>query len=225
MIVGDVKPISEIVSTIADFRKVLVLGCGGCVSVCLTGGDRQAHRLARDLNHTRLYDGEPPELMVDTIERQCEPDWLTSFLPLPQGTEAVLSLACGAGVQTLAAVYDAVHVVPALNTTFMGANVKPGVWQEMCRGCGDCLLALTGGICPIARCAKNLLNGPCGGTGNGNCEVRFDMPCAWAMIYYKLKKTNQLHRLMARQAPRDWRPGGSTGVRVLAHPYHKPFER
>ena len=115
---------------------------------------------------------------MNTIERQCEPDFIRSFLTLPDGTDAVLSLACGAGVQTMAAAFDPLPVIPALNTTFMGANREPGVWQEMCRGCGDCMLAYTGGICPIARCAKSLFNGPCGGSKNGSCEVRKDIPCA-----------------------------------------------
>lgn len=223
MIVGERKPIKEIVSTISGFRNVLVLGCGGCVSVCLTGGDREARDLSRELSGTRHYEGEPPRFTADTIERQCEPDFLTSFLNIPEGTDAVLTLACGAGVQTMAAVFDPLPVIPALNTTFMGAAREQGVWQEMCRGCGDCMLAYTGGICPIARCAKTLFNGPCGGSKNGSCEVRKEMPCAWAMIYYKLKKTGQLHVMMKVRAPRDWRPAGMNGPRELVRPFNKPF--
>ena len=223
MIVGELKPIEEIVSTISDFKNVLVLGCGGCVSVCLTGGDREAHALARELTHIRHYKEAPPSLTVDTIERQCEPDWLTSYLKIPEGTDAVLTLACGAGVQTMAAVFDSLPIIPALNTTFMGATREPGIWQEMCRGCGDCMLAYTGGICPIARCAKNLFNGPCGGSKNGNCEVRQDVPCAWSMIYYKLKKQNQLHHMTKIRAPRDWQPAGGNGPRELVRPFNKPL--
>jgi ferredoxin len=223
MIVADRKPIDEIVSTISEFRNVLVLGCGGCVSVCLTGGDREAVALSRDLDHPRYYDNDPPGFKVDTIERQCEPDFVESFLKIPDGTEAVLTLACGAGVQTMAAVFKSLPIIPAVNTTFMGATKEPGVWQEMCRGCGDCMLAFTGGICPIARCAKNLFHGPCGGTSNGSCEVDVSTPCAWSMIFFKLKKIDRLDLLRRVRKPRDWRMAGGSGPRELVRPFNKPF--
>ncbi len=223
MIVGHLKPLEEIVASIAEYRKVFVVGCGGCVSVCLTGGDREANALATELGHVRFYEKEPPCLSVATIERQCEPDFLKSFLNIPEGTDAVLTLACGAGVQTMAAVFDPVPIIPAVNTTFMGATSEPGVWQEMCRGCGDCMLAHTGGICPIARCAKNLFNGPCGGTNNGSCEVRRETPCAWSMIYYKLKKTDQLHCMHKMRQLRDWRSADGKGPRSLVRPFNKPL--
>jgi ferredoxin len=223
MIVANLKPLEEIVASIADYRNVFVIGCGGCVSVCLTGGDREAHALARELGHVRHYKDEPPFFSVDTIERQCEPDFLNSFVKIPEGADAVLTLACGAGVQTMAAVFDPLPIIPAVNTTFMGATSEPGVWQEMCRGCGNCMLAHTGGICPIARCAKNLFHGPCGGSKNGSCEVDRATPCAWAMIYYKLKKTNQLHFMLKVREPRDWRPAGGNGPRALVRPFNKPL--
>ncbi len=125
----------------------------------------------------------------------------------------MLSLACGAGVQTMASLYEPLPVIPALNTTFLGASNEPGVWEEMCRGCGDCMLSFTGGICPVARCAKSLFNGPCGGSQGGSCEVREDMPCAWALIYYRLKKQNRLDQLLKVREPSDWRPAGGNGVR------------
>ena len=224
MIVADRKPIDEIVSTISEFRNVLVLGCGGCVSVCLTGGDREAAALSRDLDHPRYYENDPPGFKVDTVERQCEPDFLESFLKIPDGTDAVVTLACGAGVQTMASVFKSLPIIPAVNTTFMGATKEPGVWQEMCRGCGDCMLAFTGGICPIARCAKNLFHGPCGGTSNGSCEVNESTPCAWSMIFYKLKKIDRLDLLRRVRKPRDWRPAGGSGPRELVRPFNQPFD-
>ncbi len=215
MITGELKSVEEIVPTIADFKNVLIVGCGGCVSVCLTGGDREAHELARKLKGVRHYSGDPPSFAVQTIERQCETDWLESYFKIPEGVDAVLSLACGAGVQTMAAVFDPLPVIPALNTTFIGANIEPGVFHEMCRGCGDCVLAYTGGICPVARCAKGLYNGPCGGTNNGSCEIREDVPCAWALIFYRLKRQNKLDLMLEVRTPPDWRPGGGAGPREL----------
>ena len=215
MITGELKPVAEIVATIADFKQVLIVGCGGCVSVCLTGGDREARQLALELARGHHYPDDPPNFTVKTIERQCETDWLESYFKIPEGVDAVLSLACGAGVQTMAAVYDPLPVIPALNTTFLGANIEQGVFQEMCRGCGDCVLAYTGGICPVARCAKGLYNGPCGGTNNGSCEIRPDVPCAWAMIFYRLKRMNKLELMLEVRTPPDWRPGGGAGPREL----------
>ncbi len=223
MIVGNLKPLEEITASIEDYKNIFVLGCGGCVSVCLTGGDKQAHELATDLDHIRHYKNGKPKFSVHTVERQCEPDWLKEYLTIPENTDAVLSLACGAGVQTMASVFDSLPVIPAINTTFMGSNVEPGVWQEMCQGCGDCMLAHTGGICPISRCAKTLFNGPCGGSSNGSCEVNPETPCAWAMIYYKLKATDQLHYLMKVREPKNWQPAGSAGPRKLVRPFNKPL--
>jgi ferredoxin len=213
MIVGELKPIEEIADSISGFRNILVLGCGSCVTVCLSGGDREASALAGELSRGRYYHDVSPDFNVDTIQRQCERDLIDTFLNLPPETEAVLSLACGAGVQTVSDVFDTLPVIPALNTTFVGAADMPGDWREKCRGCGDCLLGFTGGICPVGRCAKGLFNGPCGGSRDGHCEVNQQIPCAWALIYYRLKKQHKLDLMTEISKPRDWRPAGAGGPR------------
>ena len=208
MIVGDLKPLEEISVSIAGYRKVLVLGCGGCVTVCRSGGDAEAADLARQLSRAEYHRGLPLELPVDTIERQCENDLIRAFLKIPDGIEAVLSLACGAGVQIMADVLEPLPVIPALSTTFMGGADEPGVWREKCRGCGDCLLASTAGICPIALCAKRLLNGPCGGSRGGKCEVGSDHPCAWAEIHDRLEKQGRSPLMDEFRGFRDCRKAG-----------------
>lgn len=208
MIVGDLKDVSEIASSIAGYSRILVLGCGGCVTVCRSGGDAEAHDLVRRLSHPEHYTGMPPEFIVDTIERQCENDLVRAFVAIPAGVDAILSLACGVGVQMVADVFDPLPVAPALTTTFMGGADEPGVWREKCRGCGDCLLACTAGVCPIALCAKRLLNGPCGGSRGGFCELGNDTPCAWAKIYTRLEKQGRLQMLDEIRSPRDWRKAG-----------------
>jgi ferredoxin len=213
MIVGDLKSLQEMAASIDGYRKVLILGCGGCVTVCRSGGDAEAHDLAHRLSHPEHHKGVPPELVVDTIERQCENDLLKAYLTIPQGTEAVLSLACGAGVQIAADVFEPLPVLPALSTTFMGGADEPGVWREKCQGCGDCLLAFTAGICPIALCAKRLLNGPCGGSRDGHCEVSVETPCAWARIYTRLETQGKLYLMDEFRTPRDWRKAGNQGPR------------
>ena len=213
MIVGDLKSLQEIAASIDGYRKVLILGCGGCVTVCRSGGDAEAHDLAHRLSHPEHYKCIPPEFIVDIIERQCENDLLKSYLTIPQGTEAVLSLACGAGVQIAADVFEPLPVVPALSTTFMGGADEPGVWREKCQGCGDCLLAFTAGVCPIALCAKRLLNGPCGGSQDSHCEVSIETPCAWARIYARLERQGKLYLMDEFRTPRDWRKAGNQGPR------------
>ena len=219
MIVGDLKPLEEIVASIKGHRRILVIGCGSCVTVCLSGGEREAEELKRELSNRNLYDtDEAPELTVANILRQCEKDLVNDYQELPEGIDAVLSLACGAGVQTLADAFDPVPVYPALNTTFLGASDKPGEWTEKCRGCGDCVLTQTAGICPVARCAKSLFNGPCGGSQGGYCEIGTGAFCAWTQIYARLKKTDQLHLINDMHGCKDWGSGGGGGPRKRVRP-------
>jgi ferredoxin len=208
MIIADPKPIEEVARALVGFEKVHVLGCGSCVTVCRAGGDAEARDLARRLAHPRHHDGSPPVFTVDTIERQCERDLLDTYLTIPEGTDAILSLACGVGVQVVADAHDPLAVIPALSTTFMGGSDEPGIWREKCQGCGDCLLTLTASICPISRCAKSLLNGPCGGSQGTSCEVDPDTPCAWLLIYERLKKQGRLELLAEIRPARSWRTAG-----------------
>ena len=215
MIVGTPKPIEEIAALISEFHRVLVLGCGTCVTVCLTGGDREAKALARELTRPGLYDRDAPSFEVKTIERSCERDMVKAFTDVPPGCEAILSLACGAGVQTLADLFPQIPVLPALNTTFLGALDEPGVWREKCHGCGDCVLAYTAGICPVARCAKRLFNGPCGGSRDGKCEISKDVECAWALIVARLTNLNRLDLYERIIPPKDWSADRGGGPRIL----------
>jgi hypothetical protein len=133
MIVGNLKPLEEIVSAIKEYKQILVLGCGSCVTVCLSGGEKEAEQLCQELSKVRHYEGGLPEFEMGCILRQCEEDLVREYQAIPDGTDAILSLACGAGVQTVADAHDPLPVIPALNTTFLGASAKPGIWAEMCR--------------------------------------------------------------------------------------------
>ena len=213
MIVGDLKPLSEIASRLTGFRTIHVVGCNSCVTVCRAGGDREARDLARELARPLYELRHAARISAETFERQCERDLVQAFLKIPAEAEAILSLACGVGVQVLSDVFDPLPVLPALNTTFMGGADEPGIWREKCSGCGDCVLAFTAAVCPVSRCAKKLLNGPCGGSRNGSCEVDPNLPCAWSLIFYRLKKQNQLHLMSRMTSPRDWRGAGYSGPR------------
>lgn len=213
MIVAERKPLEKIAAALAVFRRVLVLGCRGCVAVCRVGGDAEAAALARELDHPCWFGTRRPQFTVDAMERQCERDLIDKYLRLPPGTGAILSLGCGAGVQTLADAFEDLAIVPALDTTFLGAADEAGRWLEKCKGCGDCVLEHTAGICPITRCAKSLLNGPCGGPQDGHCEVDPQVPCAWLLIHQRLSRQGRLDRILEIFPARDWRASGSEGPR------------
>jgi ferredoxin len=216
MIVAERKPMDEILEMLAGCRKVLVLGCGGCVSVCLTGGERQAETLASQLKLAARARGMDLEAHFDCITRQCEREFFDNLAEDPHDYDAVLSIACGVGPQYMSELYPDVPIYPGMNTTHLASNVAPGIWEEYCRGCGQCVLAWTGGICPVAKCSKSLINGICGGTSDdGKCEVNPEMACGWLEIHKRLEKLGQLDNLRKIREPRDYRKDRGNGVRRL----------
>ena len=220
MIVAERKPLLEIRSFVEDCGRILIAGCGTCTTVCLAGGEAEVKVVASGLRISFLRDEKEVVILEDCVTRQCEPEFLE---PLRQrvaadAIEAVVSLGCGVGVNSLAQVLETVPVFPGVNTKFFGGVVEPGVWLEMCAGCGDCILHLTGGICPVARCSKSILNGPCGGSTNGKCEIGEDVECGWALIVERMKKLGTLHRLGERLPPRDWSESRHGGPRKMVRP-------
>ncbi len=197
MIVAKRKPFDEIKELVSDSKKMLILGCGTCVAVCLAGGEKEVAILASQLKISLALESRDVEIDQLTIERQCDREFIDAINDKVNVDEydLVLSTACGAGVQLLSDVFDQKVVVPALNTTFIGVAEGPGIWTERCRSCSDCVLAETGGICPVTICAKGLVNGPCGGTRHGQCEVDPEKDCAWTRIYNRLEKIGRLDRM------------------------------
>jgi len=215
MIVGEQKSLEEIKELVAGANKVLVLGCGTCVTVCFAGGEKEAEVLASSLRMATKLDGNAIQFDTGVVQRQCEWEYIDPLAASLDQYDIVLSLACGIGVQAMAERYAELLVVPGLNTTFLGLPVEHGVWEERCQACGNCVLGLTGGICPIARCSKSILNGPCGGSQEGICEVAPDLPCAWQLIYDRLGKLGQLERLAKIEPPKDWRTSRDGGPRKI----------
>jgi len=217
MIVAERKPIDRILEMLAPYRRVLVLGCGGCVTVCLTGGEKQADELASQLRLAARAKKLDLTVDVDCITRQCDREFVDNLkAPLDQ-YDAVLSVACGVGVGFMGERFPKTPILPGLDTSFYGANTAPGTWAEYCHGCGDCVLGWTGGICPIARCSKSLINGTCGGTNDGKCEVKPDMDCGWLLIYQRLRDLGRLDEYRKIRLPRDHRKDRGQGVRRLTH--------
>ncbi|HHT9125860.1 MAG TPA: methylenetetrahydrofolate reductase C-terminal domain-containing protein [Candidatus Brocadiia bacterium] len=220
MIVADIKPFKEIMRLVKNYRKICVIGCGTCVTVCHAGGQKQVSEVAAQLRLAAKLEKKHLEVGEETILRQCEHEFIDSLEGLVQKYDAIVSLGCGIGVQMLAERFPHTRILPGLNTKFMGAPTEPGIFWERCVGCGNCILAETGGFCPVTRCAKGLLNGPCGGSQNGLCEVSPDTPCVWQLIYEQLEAQGMLDTMEAITPPKDWSVGqGGCGPRrlVLEH--------
>jgi len=205
MIVAERKPFEEIQERVKNFKKVLILGCGTCVSVCQAGGEKEVELLAPELRMASKLDGIEIEIGEATIQRQCDKEYIEPIIEKAREYDVVLSMACGAGVQFMAEMLEPMPVIPALNTRFIGVAAEEGVFAEKCRACGNCLLADYGGICPMTMCAKSLVNGPCGGYKDGKCETSSERNCAWIMIYERLTKQGKLDSMSDMSALKDYR--------------------
>ena len=204
MIVGSQKPIDEIWDMIKDFKKVLVFGCNTCVAISHAGGEKEAETIASLLRMRATEEGIDIQIDHAGIMRHCEPEFFEPVMDQARSYDLVLSTACGVGVNLLSENIGKIPVYPAVNTDFYGAVPAAGEFTELCAGCGNCILHLTGGICPVARCAKSLLNGPCGGTNNGSCEIGPDVSCAWVDIHDRLKELNRLDLMKESIEAKDW---------------------
>ena len=215
MIIGERKPIQEIIGMLKGIKNILILGCGGCATVCSAGGEKEVEILASIIRIDRKKRGEPFETVEKTLARQCDTEYLEELKDEVDKYDAVLSMGCGVGVNFLADMYPKTIILPALNTSFMGVSEEQGVWSERCAGCGNCILDKTGGLCPVARCSKRLLNGPCGGSQNGRCEINPDIACVWQLIYDRLKGLNQLEKLQEIFPMKDWSSSLHGGPRKI----------
>jgi ferredoxin len=215
MITAERKPIDEIRAMIAPYKRVLVLGCGSCVAECAAGGEKETGMLASALRMGAKMEGQEVSIHEKTLDRQCVKDFVILLDDVIDQYDAILSLGCGAGVQAVAEMFSEVPVLPALNTEFLGETREQGYWVENCLGCGDCMLHFFGGVCPLARCSKQLLNGPCGGSREGKCEINPEVPCAWQAIIDRLDRFGSLDRLEQIYPPKDWSRKQGGGPRKI----------
>ena len=222
MIVAKRKPFEEIKEMLKTYKKVLNVGCGTCVAVCLVGGEKEVAVLNSEIEMARKLDDNPIEIDGKTIERQCDREYLAELDEIVENCDALISMACGVGIQFLAERFPNKPVLPAVDTSGLAVNQAAGWYEERCRSCSSCVLGWTGGICPVTMCAKGLYNGPCGGTNKGSCEIHKDQPCAWYMIYERLSKQGRLENLMRVHPASEWK---DQVPRTLIQPgYKKPEE-
>jgi ferredoxin len=215
MIVADRKPVEEIVSEIKNHQNILILGCNECVTVCEAGGKKEVGVLASALRMHFLKEGKEVKIDEITLERQCDHEYLEEIRAVMDGYDAVVSLACGVGVQFMAETYP-LPVYPGVNTCFLGATEKRGLWTERCQACGQCILASTGGICPVSRCAKRLFNGPCGGSTRGACEIDKELDCAWQLIVDRMRDLDRFDEYEQLSPIKDWSTDRAGGPRKVA---------
>jgi ferredoxin len=216
MIVAKQKPIEELAAGLARYGKILLAGCNECVTVCEAGGKKEVAVLASALRMLFLNQGKEVKIDEVTLERQCDHEYLEELRRSIDQYDAVLSLACGVGVQFLAEKYASTPILPGVDTCFMGVTEERGIWTERCQGCGQCILAVTAGICPVSRCAKRLFNGPCGGSTKGKCEISKEVPCAWQLIIDRLKELGRLEEDYEKLLPiKDWSTERAGGPRKI----------
>lgn len=215
------KPLEEIKKAIDGYENILTVGCGGCVSVCLAGGQREVNALNMELDLSLKKENIHKRFDGYTVERQCNEDFLEELEKKVGQYDCVLSMACGAGVQNMAGRFPVIPVHPAVNTVSIGIDKALGMYEEKCRACGHCVLGYTGGICPVTRCSKGLFNGPCGGTNNGYCEISPEVPCAWQDIYNRLKAQDRLEDILNVQPPMMWQ--NQTPRTIVQESYEKRY--
>jgi len=213
MIIAERKPMAEILDMVKDYKKILVLACRGCVTVCSSGGEREAEILASLIRLGLKKMGKEAVVFEESLVRQCDKEYIDSIDAFKGQYDAIVSTACGVGVNFIANLRPSDNVYPALNTTFFGGSTEQGIWSEQCAGCGNCVLHLTGGLCPVARCAKSLMNGPCGGSVNGRCEIHSEVECIWQSIYDRMGRLDRQQELSKPQPIRDWSTAGHGGPR------------
>jgi ferredoxin len=215
MIVADKKPMEEIIEEIKNHETILILGCNECVTVCEAGGKKEVGVLASALRMYFLNQGKEVKIDEITLERQCDHEFLEEIRDVIDQYDSVVSLACGVGVQFTAEKYHSTPVYPGVNTCFLGVTEDRGLWTERCQACGHCILARTGGICPVSRCAKRVLNGPCGGSTQGKCEIHKEIICAWQLIVDRLKALDKLDDYEELSPLKDWSTDRAGGPRKV----------
>ena len=194
------KPEEEVDELLDGLGRVFIIGCGTCVTMTHTGGESQVKAMREKLSEKgKLITGDVVlPVACDNLTREA----LEECGGLIDQSDALLIMTCAFGVQTVARQLKKM-VVPALDTLFIGKETGLYQFDEICIQCGACILGETGGICPVTSCHKGLVNGPCGGTNNGKCEIDDAKDCAWTLIYNRLKELNRLDAMRKSQKPRN----------------------
>ncbi|MFA5085322.1 MAG: methylenetetrahydrofolate reductase C-terminal domain-containing protein [Candidatus Omnitrophota bacterium] len=204
MIITKQKSLKEIIKYLGGEKRIFLVGCGECSTTCKTGGEDEIRNMKEALEREGKVVTGYSIPTAPCIAAKVKLEFAKHRKEI-ESSDSILVFACGLGIQSVkenTRVKKPIHV--GCDTLFMGAIDSGGSFLERCSACGDCVLELTGSICPITRCAKGLINGPCGGQNKGKCEVDKDMDCAWILIYNELKAQGRLHLLKEKHPPKDY---------------------
>lgn len=204
------KPWEEIQAMLNGVDRVFIVGCGTCATMCQTGGKSQVIEMKNKLESAgkKVTGWMVMPTTCDELTKYALQDNAREVDP----ADGILAMHCSFGVQTLT-LYSNKLVFPALNTLFVGIEDSPGHFIEVCKLCGDCVMGKTAGLCPLVRCSKSLMNGPCGGSVGGKCEVSPDIPCVWQMIVDRLQMVGRLDILEEIVPVHDWSVSSAGGPR------------
>ena len=194
------KPFAELSQQLETFPRTYLIGCGTCATMTRTGGRDEVLALKGQLEGLgKMVTGWT---VIPTACDEMTEVALKENSSAIKNANCILVMACALGAQRVGS-YINKPVLPALDTLFIGLEDSPGHFREVCAQCGRCILGETAGICPITACHKHLLNGPCGGTNNGKCEVDKEKDCAWTLIYERLKEQGRLDLMRKYHSPRN----------------------
>jgi ferredoxin len=223
VIFAEWKPLDELVEKLSGYKTLLLVGCGTCVAECATGGEKEVQTLAPLLRMALQQQGHSIKIVTATLEKQCEWEFVEELAELAGQVDAILSIACGIGVQALAERFSELPVYPGVNTSALTIRAEAGLWASRCAACGDCVLGETFGLCPVARCAKSLMNGPCGGTRtDGKCEVDENVECIWKLIVERAEARGELDSLKKVRGAKDWSNSGHGGPKRVVREDLRP---
>ena len=206
------KPFEEVLKYLEKCQKVYLIGCGTCATLCNTGGKAEVLEMKDKLE----AEGKKVTgwMIIPTACDELTKYALQEEAENIKAANCILAMTCAVGVQTISLhLKESKPVYPALNTLFLGMEESPGHFTEACMQCGSCVLGRTAAICPLVRCSKSLLNGPCGGSAEGKCEVSPDIPCAWQLIYDRLAEMGRLDEMEEIEPVKDWSVSVSGGPR------------
>ena len=202
MIITKQKKLDELLKSVGK-GPVFIVGCNECATLCHTGGEEEVLTMI-DVFERKQVRVSGWVVLEPACHLNNDKRLLRPFKEELSKSKKILVLACGNGVQTITEIFDDKDIISGTDTLFLGEIKRVNEFDKRCNICGECLLDLFGGLCPVSRCPKSMLNGPCGGAKGGKCEINPDMNCVWDQIYNRLKQSGKLHLLEEIQKPKDW---------------------
>ena len=201
MIIQKQKQFEEILKALDGEQKIFIAGCADCATACKVGGEEELAEMkgrleaaGKSVTGATVFDTACQLGAVRQKARENE--------QAIKDADSILVMACGTGAQTVGETLEKTAHIGA-ESLFVGQVSRLGKYSERCSTCGRCVLEDFAGICPVTRCAKGLLNGPCGGSKGGKCEIDPEKDCGWALIYKKMETLGKLDKMRDYQPAKD----------------------